>query len=122
MSHGNLPRGVVAAVTFDRMLEALSHRYRRRLLVALHDRDPGDDERQETVDVFRELDPPPGSRDETLLKIELIHNHLPKLEDFGFIAWDQGTGEITRGPNWAAIEPLLELLDDHADEFPDDVL
>jgi len=52
------------------------------------------------------------------LEAALTHSHLPKLADAGYIEWDQDTGEVSRGPRFEEIEPLLELIQNHADELP----
>ena len=44
--------------------------------------------------------------------------HLPKLEDMGYISWDRNTNEISKGPAWDDIAPLLKLIYDHQDELP----
>jgi hypothetical protein len=44
--------------------------------------------------------------DETeLLKAELFHTHLPKLEGAGYIEWDRETQRIRRGPRFDEIAP-----------------
>jgi len=48
------------------------------------------------------------------------HDHLPKLESAGYIEWNRLTGQIARGPQFREIVPLLELLEEHADELPTD--
>lgn len=50
--------------------------------------------------------------------IALVQNHLPKLEDAGFIQWDRDRDVVTRGPQFDEIGPLVQLLLDHADELP----
>jgi len=50
--------------------------------------------------------------------IALLHNHLPKLADSGFIDWDRDRQVVTRGPRFGEIEPLIELMVDHRDELP----
>jgi hypothetical protein len=103
---------------FDRAVEALGHQYRRRLLVALLEHNPQDDD--DTQDAERALrDVAGGEEDSPLIESELVHNHLPKLEELGYIRWDREAGEIAKGPDWAEIEPLLELLRDHEDDLPD---
>ena len=57
-----------------------------------------------------------GSRKEE--EVRLRHNHLPKLEQAGYIEWDRDTGSISEGPNFDEIKPILELLETHADELP----
>ena len=50
---------------------------------------------------------------------ELFHIHLPKLEEMGYITWDQNTNQISKGPKWDEIAPLLQLIYNHQDELPD---
>lgn len=100
---------------FGRGVDALGHRYRRRLLVALLDHNPQDDD--DAQDAERALGIEGG--DDALIETQLFHHHLPKLEDLGYIAWDRETGEIRKGPDWEEIEPLLQLLRDHEEELPD---
>jgi hypothetical protein len=105
-------------VGFDEIVDAMSHLYRRRLLVALADHNPQDDtDAQEAAAALGAI--LNGEVDSATVEIELYHNHLPKLADEGFIVWHPDTGEIERGPNWEKIEPLIRLLRDHQDELPD---
>ena len=89
----------------DRVLEALGKRQRRLILLGIY-HDHIDSQR----DVMMR-----GSSDP---EVDLVHCHLPKLEEAGYIEWDQKTGEISRGPSFEEIEPLLALLENHADELP----
>ncbi|WP_348613596.1 DUF7344 domain-containing protein [Halobaculum rarum] len=100
----------------DNLFEILANPYRRQLLVALLDHNPQDD---------RDLDPLGVASDEVdpeVLEIELVHTHLPKLADLGYVSWNRDTNEISKGPNWEEIAPLLQLIHDHQDELPDDWL
>jgi hypothetical protein len=51
---------------------------------------------------------------------DLKQTHLPMLEAEGIIEWDRETGEISKGPNFEEIEPLLRLMREHADDLPPD--
>jgi len=102
-------------VSFDEMLDALVHVQRRKLFVSLLDHNPQDDSPAVVVDP--ETDP-----DSIELLIEMRHVHLPKLADKGLIEWNRRDHEVVKGPNFDEIRPLLELLDDHQDELPDDWL
>jgi hypothetical protein len=55
-------------------------------------------------------------------QISVNHSHLPKLADMGFIEWDRESGELSKGPEWEEIAPLLTLIYDHRDELPDEWL
>lgn len=87
-------------------VNALRERHRRLILRKLW---KGQVDREADV-VFR--------NDPEEVRSELRETHLPMLEDAGIIEWDRETGEISRGPNFDEVEPLLELMEDHADELP----
>ncbi len=100
----------------DDLFEALSDPYRRQLLVALLDHNPQDDSDRDPLDVVSDDIEP------EVLETALFHKHLPKLEKMGYINWDQDSNEISKGPDWAEIEPLLTLMHDHQDELPEEWL
>jgi len=43
-------------------------------------------------------------------QIAMYHVHLPKLENYGYIEWDRDGDEVTRGPQFDEIRPLLEVV------------
>lgn len=93
--------------------EQLSDPVRRRILVALANRNP------RAGDEFTSEDFSVDGEDAERLKTALYHNHLPQLHESGFIDWDSDTNTVTRGPRFDEIAPLVGLLDDHADELPE---
>ena len=100
-------------LSLDDVLDVLANRYRRRLLFALIDQNDQDDDTPGPGDVTiedEELDLP---------KIQMIHTHLPKLEDMGLIEWNRDSNEVKKGPKFEYIRPLLESMRDH-DDLPDD--
>ncbi|MEF8936798.1 DUF7344 domain-containing protein [Halovenus amylolytica] len=101
------PPNVELSRQTDRLLETLADRQRRVVLLLLK---RGAVENEADL-LFR-------SKDET--KAALVHNHLPKLEEAGYIEWDRESGTIERGPEFDEIEPLLELIEEHSDELPYD--
>jgi hypothetical protein len=100
--------------TLSEMLDVLRHQHRRRLLVALSKANPRARDELASKNIADDND------DLELLKQELYHVHLPKLEAFEFISWDHEADIITRGPRFEEILPLLELMSAHEDELPDD--
>ncbi len=95
------------------MVDSLANVQRRKLLVALMDHNPQDDTPVAVV----------GSDEDAVGQlIEMQHIHLPKLAEYGFIDWDKESHEVAKGPKFDEIRPLLELLDDHAEELPPDWL
>lgn len=95
------------------LFEAISNPYRRQLLIALLEHNPQDDYDQDPLDIL--VDAQKADTRETTM----IHNHLPKLEEMGFIEWDRHKDELSRGPNWDKIAPVLTLIHEHRDELPD---
>ena len=101
-------------VDLDTVFRTLSHTLRRRILTALMTDDPRRTDEFETVEFNS------GETDSEPIRIELRHRHLPQLDEAGFIDWDEQAGRVTRGEDFAEIRPLLELMDDHAEELPED--
>ena len=101
----------------DIALDLLADRYRRRLLMALLEHNPqDDDETQIPAEITIEDD------DLEQLRIHMTHTHLPKLEDAGVIMWDRERHSISKGPQFDELLPLLKLMYDHADTLPDEWL
>jgi len=98
---------------FDLLIDALSNAYRRQLLVALLEHNPQDDRDTDPLDLLSEVEQGDA------LELALVHSHLPKLEEMGYISWDRKANEINKGPNWDEIAPLLTLIHNHRDELPD---
>jgi len=96
-------------VTFDEFLDAFSDVQRRKLLIALMDHNP-----QNNLPVVIAED---GVAEMSRL-VEMRHVHLPKLVDYGFIEWDRDKNEVSKGPKFDEIQPLLELLENHDEELP----
>jgi len=102
-------RSLLMRPGMDRILGLLSKRQRRQILFALN---------KERVE--NESDVVTRDSDAEKVRLELRHNHLPRLEEAGYIEWDRDTGRISKGPRFQEIQPFLELLENHADELPPD--
>lgn len=96
----------------DASLDALSHPYRRRILTRLDRANPRDESSFSTDSVATE------GEDEALVAIDVHHRHLPKLEEAGFVDWDQEANVVRRGPRFDEIAPLIELMNKYRDELP----
>lgn len=82
-------------------LRVLTDEHRRQLLLTLLERDePQDIPVPETI--------AQGEDDLTALRVEFHQLHLPKLEHFGLIEWNQKADTIRKGPHFERIRPLLE--------------
>ncbi|WP_245180854.1 hypothetical protein [Haloarcula amylovorans] len=104
----SVTRGVLEASNMDRVLEIFAKRQRRLILFALQ----GGATKHKSDFVFRGAD----NGDDP--ELQLIHTHLPKLAEAGYIEWNRETDEVSKGPRYDEIEPLLNLLETHADELP----
>ncbi|WP_394743175.1 DUF7344 domain-containing protein [Natronococcus roseus] len=101
----------------DNLLDVLANKYRRRVLVALLEHNPQNDHDPQIPDSVNH-----EAKDLESLMINMRHTHLPKLEEAGFIEWNRETNTVKKGPQFEEIRPLLELMENHADELPDDWL
>lgn len=109
------PTPATKAVELDELFEVLSHPHRRRILTSLNDRNP----REEDEFILSELVTEDEIEEEST---GFFHNHLPKLDEAGFIDWDRERHVVRRGPRFTEIEPLIELMVNHPDELPADWL
>ena len=101
---------ILLAPEMSRILDIASERRRSWPLLLLNNR-----ELENEVDMLVR-----GTEDPEEIRVQLIHNHLPKLAEAGYIEWDRDTGEISKGPRFDEIKPLLDLIQNHADELPPD--
>lgn len=106
-----LPSNLLRNETAAKALRALGQPHLRHLLIELHEGrlnslDSAMLRSSQTAEIMRELE----------------NEHLPMLEEAGFIEWNPATGEISEGPNFDEIKPILELIRNHPDELPADWL
>ncbi|MFC6973692.1 hypothetical protein ACFQL1_01775 [Halomicroarcula sp. GCM10025709] len=93
----------------DALFRALAHRQRRRLLATLVSTD-----RSAVADLVDVLagwesteDGPVGPDDWRTLRAQLLHSHLPLLDEAGLIDYDGAAGVVTLA---SVPEPVTELL------------
>lgn len=94
----------------DDLFAALADKHRREILLELLDR--GASEKISAAEKLRGPEPEFEN-----LQTELHHNHLPRLEEVGLIRWDTASTEISRGPRYDEIEPILQALKEHGDRL-----
>ncbi|MEY7848614.1 hypothetical protein AB7C87_05360 [Natrarchaeobius sp. A-rgal3] len=94
---------------FDQIAEALGDQERRQILLELLDHNPVDG-----PEALEEND----TRETEEHEVELVHTHLPKLDDMGYIVWDRDHDNILKGPNWEEIESVVRLLSDNRAQIP----
>lgn len=49
-----------------------------------------------------------SSNDVEYIEIQLVHNHLPRLEAYGVIEYDDGSGDVRLTATGEDLEPILE--------------
>jgi hypothetical protein len=83
----------------EEVFTALSDRERQRILFAL------------LTDGSVDLSPmePDGGEHEPRT-VNLYHNHLPRLVDYGLVEWDREADRVSRGPAFGEAEPVLRAL------------
>ena len=104
--HGDFAEYDIPPSKIDSLLEVLKSRERRVILWSLVD-----------TTTENRLDSLIETIDTEIPEMELHHTHLPKLEQAGYIKWDQNSNTISRGPHFFEIKPLIQLLDDFIAEF-----
>jgi len=95
-------------MTFDTIATALEDRRRRQILFELLEHNPVEQSAVQSRAAQEDR------------AIQLVHNHLPKLESMGYVSWDRDLGIITRGAAFEEIQPTLDLLREHRDQVPTD--
>ena len=116
----------------SRLFELLAADHRRRVLLLLCESDAVDVPEDLRTRAVRTHDRRPTQQvperprqrttDADRLEIELIHTHLPKLEDAGLVEWDRDAGTVRRGVAFDSVEPALRVLVANSEKFPDALL
>ena len=96
------------ASRINRLLETLASGPRRQLIRYFESVSQTD---TDSIDaIVSHLDSRLPSRNPDGLKLALYHNHLPKLEEEGWVDYDARSGEIRYHGDGAAEPLLLDLL------------
>jgi hypothetical protein len=88
----------------DNAFNALANEDRRSFLLDLLESNPQD------ADVESSTRGSVLTEAEQRAQTEMYHVHLPKLEEYGYIEWDEDTNEVIKGPQFEEIRPLLEFM------------
>ena len=91
---GEVQRDFLLQEGMDNKLGILSKRQRRLILLTLK----RGEEKTESDLLFR------GGDEMDDAELQLVHNHLPRLEEAGYIDWDRDTGTISKGPRYDEIQ------------------
>lgn len=91
---------------YNSLFRSLQEPARRRILFNLLEHNP-----QEALMVPEEVHA--GETELEDLNIELVHNHLPMLEEAGLVRWEREAGKLHKGPRFAEVRQLLAAISDH---------
>lgn len=105
----------------DVALHLLADRRRRAILELLREREEAGIGLDELVSELADGDGPADHHSidaDVHTQIALTHSHLPKLADYEVVTFHRDGATVTRGPAYDAVEPVLSLLESHAEELP----
>ncbi|WP_123538017.1 DUF7344 domain-containing protein [Halosimplex salinum] len=99
---------------------------RRRLLLLLFETEPvtvpdGVLTRSAAASPTARADGRGSHQSRRTVEVRLYHVHLPKLVAAGVVEWEREANLVRRGPEFEAVEPLLELLSENAAKLPQEV-
>ena len=100
-------------VGLEEMFDALGAVQRRRVLVELL---------ESPEDPLRGITDPETETETRFVEdtVRMAHIHLPKLDDYEFIDWDEDADVVRTGEQFDEIEPLLDLLHRDQERVPGD--
>jgi len=102
---------------WNAVFEALSAEPRRQLVVSLLDAPAG-----ETVSLPESARNPniPVTLEE--FRLQLIHRHLPKLAEQGFVEWEEDPLVASRGPRFDEVAAVLKAIQENSRDVPDSLV
>ena len=112
-----IENGQRAIEKWDRVFTALSADPRRQLVASLLDAPP-----DETVPLPESAANPTVPTDPESLRRELLHRHLPKLADLGFIEWETEPFVASRGPQFDEVAAVMDAVQANASDIPDSLV
>jgi hypothetical protein len=112
MGSNAAPEEDAVSERWDRVLRALSEQPRRHLLLTLANEPPG--ARLTLPEAALS-----GHYDDSLrnLEISLRHQHLPVLDDAGYVEWEETPFRAVRGPNFEEAASVVTALVESAGDL-----
>lgn len=98
----------VSSEEIDSMMNILTSRTRRIILMTL----VGDTTETSIDTLERKIN-------HEYPRVRLHHRDLPKLDDTGYIEWNDDADTISQGPKFSKVEPLVQLLKEYNTTFPE---
>ncbi|WP_423747175.1 hypothetical protein V5735_21335 (plasmid) [Haladaptatus sp. SPP-AMP-3] len=101
----------IQGTSLDTFFEILANTSRRQLLFSLLERDRLDDDHPYVPTDVNSTDDR-----ERLSSLRMRHVHLPMLSAADVIEWDHESRTVWRGPRFDDIRPLVQMVQERADE------
>ncbi|MDG5778357.1 hypothetical protein VB773_03775 [Haloarculaceae archaeon H-GB2-1] len=98
---------------WDRLHEILASQERRMIIYSLMDVP-----KERRIPLPDAAMTPESSWDQQRTSTRLRHHHLPKLVDAGYIRWESDPFCVQRGPRFAEVETMFDLIHDSISQFP----
>ena len=97
------------SVELTQLVDTLCHPHLWQILTHLSIRDPWPE---------NEFDHRAPAFSTDSLDAELVHDHLPMLDEAGFVEWNRKRGVVRRGPRFLELVPLIHLSNNHQAVLP----
>ena len=109
-----ISNGERAIERWNAVFEATVAEPRRQIVVSLLERT-----QDQSIPLPESAMNPAVPTDLGMLRQELIHHHLPLLEDLSFIEWRREPFIATRGPRFDEVAVVFESLHRYSTQIPD---
>lgn len=117
MSNGALYREGSVSDRWDRVFRVLSSEPRRKLILTLRDRCPSNPVTLPDAALSPHY---AGTPEE--MRVELVHKHLPLLEETGYVTWTSSPFEAARGPDFGEVDAVMGRIVSAPAELPDQLV
>ena len=109
--------GESAIDRWDQLHEVLASQERRMIIYSLKD---APEERR--MPLPEAAMTPESSWDQERTTLRLMHDHLPKLADAGYVRWERDPFCVQRGPHFEEVEVMFDLIHDSIGQFPNSLI
>ncbi|MCU4753033.1 hypothetical protein OB919_13790 [Halobacteria archaeon AArc-curdl1] len=114
----DIPRREQCAIDrWNKLYEVLASQERRMIIYSLRN---APEERR--ISLPEAAMTPESSWDPETMTTQLQHNHLPQLANAGYIRWERDPFCVQRGPHFAEVEVLFNLIHASIDQFPESLI
>lgn len=102
---------------WDDLFRALASQERRQLLGTLTTYSP-----HVWVNLPEGARSPYNEHTRSDLRVALVHQHLPLLEQLGYVQWRSSPLQARRGPNFGEVEAVIDSIGKDIEGYPDELV